>query len=215
MAYSLEAGDVIEVSFVGNAFGQRMLNIRHFVIDNVPIPNVATDVFDAGATAFQAPTKIVEAMLGLASADYTLESIVFQRVRPTRYAKYTVPIDQAGTHADDAVSANVAYEIALRTDKATARNLHANLGQVGRWQGGTVPATQTIGGVLTVPYKALMTTLGAALKEVYTAADDTVWMPVLFHRNITDPTKWTDQVTSTANNPFLRTQRTRTVGKGE
>lgn len=215
MAYPLEAGDIIEVSFDQVLFGQRVLNIRHYVCDNLPVDNSAHDMFDALLTALAAPTKVIESFLACASSQLSLEHVVFQRIKPSRYARYTRTVGTAGDYDEDCFTANTAYEVALRTDKATVRTGGVKKGQVGRWQGAGVPRTEISEGILSPAYQVKMNALGAALKEVLVDANAVEWTPVLFHRGKTLPADLTDVITDYVSNTKVRTQRTRTVGKGE
>lgn len=215
MSYSLEAGDIIEVTWFGVLFNQRILNIRHYVCDNLPADNNAETMFTALDTALAAPTKVTDAMLGLATTEYTLLSTVYQRIQPSRFAKFNILKNSPGTRDAPCKTPNVAAEIILRTDKTTARTAKTHLGQVGAWRQAGIDAASMTGGVLNDAYLTDMGTLGEALIEVVTDANDVVWTPVLYHRQIIDHTKWTDQLTSFHLNTLVRTQRTRTVGKGE
>ena len=158
MAYNLTVGDVIEVSFSGRLFGQRTLNIRHYSVTTLAGAHTAAERFDAWFNNMAAGGNLIDKIRNVTTNLWTLEQVIFQRIRPIRNARYPKVVNLNGIDASGCKEANVAAVITLRTDKATVENPQNPAGQVGAWHHPGVPLGTRIDGYPT-PRQRWLTTV--------------------------------------------------------
>lgn len=214
MPYNLGIGDIIQVSFQGRLYNQTTLNIRHYFVTTLgPTPDALVE-FDGMFTYLMTAGGVVDSMRRIASVDWTIQNVVFQRIRLTRNARYIKPVNLTGSDASAANTANVAASVTLQTDLSTERKAKRMTGYVGRFELAAVPSVQYNNGILLPAYVANLSELGRQLQHQIVSPTGSTFQSIIFHRNQpgtvaagTPITAWTAQAT-------VRTQRTRTVGKG-
>ena len=207
---ALAIGDVIEVSFRGTLFGQRILNILHYVVsvtgagqDNFQLEEIAQDM---ATSAISNP--IIPAWLASVGAEYTMDEVRAQRVYPTRTIYQRSLVDLAGTHADPCLTANIAVSI-------QKRGLVSGRTGNGRMQLGGIPRSGMVDGSIDVAgYGALVSSLRNALALNQTTSVTPVTIqPCIFNPLAAAPkyqliSSWLVQTT-------LRTMHRRTLLVGE
>lgn len=214
MAYNLAVGDIIQVTFEGALYNQTILNIRHLQMATLVGAGDAHTEFDGILTYFMTPGGLIDSFRAIISADYTLVNVVFQKIRPSRYAKYVKPVNLAGSDAGHANTANVAAVLTLQTDLATARAQKRNTGYIGAFHIPGVVSSQYIGGSLFPGYVTNMGLFGQQLIHNVVGATGSNYTPIIFHRNQPGTVAAATPITAFTPQPTVRTQRTRTVGKG-
>lgn len=214
MAYNLATGDLIEVSFRGLIFGQKTVNIRHYVVGDMAGDMSALNNFNSWMDKMEEADGLIIKLLLTLPTNYKLLDVVFQRIRPTRNARHVEPVNLDGGVDDPPVAANQAAHIILTTDFATQRLDPVGQGMVGGWQTVALPPGHAADGVLTDAAKTLYGNFAAKLVLELTNALGNKIQPVIFHRSQTGTAAFTPLVTWDIA-PQVRTQRTRNVGKGE
>lgn len=215
MAYDLAVGDVLEIGFEGLVFAQKTLNVRHYVVDTLSGTHTAKERFDAWFNAMINVAGVATKMQAAAASQWRLMYIRFQRIKPTRYALYKKLVNGAGTDAGGLKTANIAATITLKTDKATVERQQPARGQIGSWHQPAVATNSMIDGEITNAYGTTLDALGQALIDPLLNTFGDSATPVIFHRQGTNALTWYDVLTTFQTQNTVRTQRTRTVGKGE
>lgn len=214
MAYNLAIGDVIEVSFEQLLYGQRLLNIRHYVVTTISTPQFANLDFDGWETSITGVGGITDKMKALASVDWSITGVVFQRIRPTRNARYRIPENIVGSSPTQAKTPNVAATIYLTTDFATVHGGPFPRGQVSNWHQGGIPVDAYDGGVVLGALSTQLNQLGTQLALPLVNGNGNEMSPVVYHRKAPTIDESHDPIINHASNPYVRVMRRRTVGLG-
>ena len=179
---ALALNDVVQVSFRGTLYGQRMLNILHYVVG----------VVGSGSDVSQLDILVSNILTGGGSVDprtpflacigteYTLDTIRAQRVHPTRTIYMEAVDGGGGAYGSGTEVTNISASIEKRTQKA------GRMG-IGRIQIPGVPTLAMNNGELTNAYlTGPMEDLAAVLPQSLTTTGPVVtYVPCLF--NPTDP----------------------------
>jgi len=207
---ALAIDDILEISFRGTLFGQRILNILHYVV-NVTGAGNTIDQLDEIATDFGTngiSTPIIGAWSAAVTAAYNLDEIRVQRIYPTRTIYMRNLPDQGGTYAGTCPSANIAVSIQKR---GTVVGRTSN----GRVQIAGIPREGMQNGEIDVGgYGPLIGTLRDKLAaNQTTSVTPLTIIPCIFNPNAANPKyqiiqSWLVQLT-------LRTMHRRTLLVGE
>lgn len=201
--------DVVQVTWIGSCFQQRILLTHTFVIlgDYNAATSVTQDLNDILNNiriggAFDKTTSYLACL----PPQYALDAMRAQRIRAVRSSYVQQVVAAApGTWAGAATVANDSAAITLRTANA-GRNQRATK------HIGPVADNMSAAGLLVVAAAPPLTSLGNALIQAFApVGSGSVVTPVIFHRasntwDVTDRFILGDQ---------SRTQRRRTVGLGE
>jgi len=203
-------GMITAVSFVGDCNGQRILNTIHYRMTSA----WSQATISAYYTAFFNQIKptgafdICSTFLDILSQDYTLADMRIQVVYPVRFRSALFHIGAVGTVNDSCSAQNVAMSIEKFTELS-------GRSQVGRIHVGGLGSTAYNAGFVAGPTRikgALWTDkLFLPVFEDLGPGDN---RPVLYHPKANANPKYNDIVGFNVKDT-LRTQRTRTVGKGE
>jgi len=114
----MAVGDIVQVSFRGTLFDQRILNIFHYVV-NVAGTGTVVEQLSAFANGFIVDalgTNFQTEFLNCLAPSYTLDVVRTQRVYPTRSIYAQATADTPGTFATDTEVSNIAASILKRTE---------------------------------------------------------------------------------------------------
>jgi len=178
---AIEVGDVIQVSWVGDCFGQRVMMVRHYVCDVAADPLTTTVLGNLnallGELGIGGGEDITTDYLACLPPSYSLTYVQAQRINPERSAWVRDASDAGpGTHNDDTERSNVSCCITMQSDRG-GRDQHSNVLL------GPSPVTAAVNGEVSVAYKALMTALAEDLKLPTTpvAVGNGSYTPVIYH----------------------------------
>lgn len=207
---SLAVDDVVEVSFRGTLYGQRILTVLHYAVVTATAGSTI-DQLQTIAASLNASTGSqdpVGKMLALQSNDYTLDAIRTQVVSPQRSIYVQVANGNSGLVGDIAATPNIALSI-------TKRGFEGGRKSIGRLQLAGVPSINISQGKWDVV--GLAGALGdfvTALKNSFTPAGLAVTItPVIF--NPTAPAPHYQAIWSWTVNDEVRTMHRRTLFLGE
>lgn len=143
----LAINDVVQVSFRGTLFGQKMLTILHYSVNVVGTGTVESQLQELAnaLTIDNAGVNLVTDYLAAIGPSFSLDTIRCQRVDPTRSVYQVSTANLNGTFATDCTTANIAASLLKRTATPGRRGL-------GRVQLPGVPAAAYTGGNLTNAY---------------------------------------------------------------
>lgn len=209
---TLNANDIVEVSWRGELCGQTCLNITHYRLKTVVTPNL-TEAMDALHGKLTGVGSLQENIVAAAAPNYTLKEVVLQMIYPVRFARFPYTLDLPGLQTDDALTADLAAFIEFSTPFITQRKLKLKHGQNGGVHFAPVPAEFEEEGLLTAGYRdGALQDLGAKFTAELIIAGGNTWTPVLYHPNDTAP-RYTD-ITRFNVKQEVRVMRRRTVGRG-
>jgi len=200
--------DKLLISFRGTVYGQRIINTFAYNLSGVAPFTSWTDLITSLNTALIGAGRLRQKFLACSITSYTLDTIRYQVLFPTRYVAVDFPqVAQIGTLGSDAFTANTAVTITRRGQTANRQNI-SSLHIVGA--NDSALADQ---GVLKAAYKTPLGVLGLELLTAYLLdAGATQLDPIIFHR--TSPSLVTG-ITQTLTQDTLRVMRRRTVRVGE
>lgn len=149
------------------------------------------------------------------STTATLNSVAFQMIYPTRYKSKIETFTTTGTVAGDASAQNVQASITKRGDIANRHN-------VGGLRIGGLSPTSYASGLITGGQETLLEGLiDFLVDDIQNGAGDVVFSPAIANKEkvvVGGKDKWvlfgSTIITSWAVEPQLRTQRSRTKGRG-
>lgn len=207
-------GQILQVAWRGRLYGQRVLNVQHLkVIDVGTVVADQSEVTQELADQFAAEWDdggLLNGWRDMVLEDFTMEDCQVQWLTPTRLAYVRSAVGRTGEKAAVTTwTANVAASITLRGDRAGRQF-------VGRQQVAGISPLDLDAGVIDPAVVAVLR--GAffdwlADSHVWNAAGGTMTMTgIILRRNV--PAE-SDGVQTVIGQPEARTQRTRTVGKGE
>lgn len=201
--------DIVQLSWRGRIFGQRILMVRNYLIvgDYNVATSIAQDLDDikqqlAPAGAFDATT----AYLACLPPEYKLEELRAQRLKAVRSAmRSTVFVAAPGTNANSATVPSDSAAITFRTDLA-------GRSQISTVKVGPLPDAASAAGFLTAPQLALHSTLATKLLTQFTpAGSGSVVAPVVVGKSLSSPSILTTAIPELTSRVITR----RTVGRGE
>lgn len=203
-------GDIVQVSFRGRCFGQRILLVRHYkLFGDAPVgQSTRTDLQNINtAVAAAGVNDIMTPYLACLPPQYTLESIRSQRIRNLRTAYEDLGTPGAvGTNVNNATVACDSAGIILRT-------FEAGRGERGTAKIGPAPDGASAAGLITAAYQALLSALGSKLVTAFVPVGwgGTLVTPVLFQVSTN-----TSRILQTFLIPTdSRVMNRRVVGRGE
>lgn len=201
-------GDMCQVSFRGQCFGQRIILVSTYRCRTAPdasqtlqsvLADILTSVQVGGNRDIQTP------YLACLPAEYTLDSVRAQWIAPTRSAYRDNVVGAPGTHESAATVANDSAALTLRTD-------NSGRDQVATHHIGPAPDAVSANGLIVLGYRLLVQTLGVAMiADIPPALSTGVFEPVIRHRS--DGSY--DNLSGIRVGLQSRVQRRRTVGIGE
>jgi hypothetical protein len=175
---ALSLNDVIQVSYRGSLFGQRILNIFHYVVavagagtDFDQLDNLSSNIaLGAGSTDMKS------IFLAALAPEYTLEQIRVQRVYPTRSIYAYTTDGTSGTYATGCETSNVSVSLEKRT-------LRAGRMGIGRTQLAGIPTAAMNNGEVTAGYMTteLIGLATAMLWTITTTGPVVTYAPCLFN----------------------------------
>lgn len=204
MAWVLQGGSIVEVSIVGELFGQRTLSVFHYkytsgvnLADGKPVMDLLAAILnDAG--------ELVDEYANVVSNSLLIRQLVIQKIHPApRIRRYVyTPAFGIGQVQSPAMTPNVAVAITKTADEATRHGvgtLHLPAVPFAAYDDGEIAAAS-------IPaYDNLLSVLKSPL-------DTGLWVPVLFNK--ANPAA-SLEITETTLQTTLRTMRRRTVGVGQ
>lgn len=208
---ALALHDIVEVSFRGTLFGQRILNILHYVVNVTASGTTEAQLLRLAQDLVQGtgnPAGLETHWLDCFGVEYTLDEIRAQRVYPDRTIYQKFAANDVGTHASPMVSSNQATSLEKRT-------LTVGRKGIGRIQVVGPPQGEFANGVVGAVYLAgPIATLITDLKSSYTTSVGPVtYVPCLYN-----PTGAPDKYSvlfDIVPQDTLRTMHRRTVRLGE
>lgn len=203
MAYVINAGAHVLITFRGTLFNQLVMNTFHYRLTGTVIADGAA-ALNTLLTASIALDNMYNAWLN-AIGDEVLNCVrEGQWIDPFRYRKQTfAPAAQQGT-AGTTSTPNTACVLTLASDEATRHG-------IGNKHLPGLPDSAMVGGTLGATQLGLMDALGTLAKATITQGANT-FVPVIYNR--ANPPASFD-VKQQFSNPFVRVQRRRTVGLGK
>jgi hypothetical protein len=204
-------GDIIELTFWGRCFGQRILLTHHYRWEGTSNPAIPTStsltellalVKDGGTSDIVSYYKSV---LGL---PYTYEFTRAQVIDPVRSA-YVSDNADAGPALNPGTT-----NVGNQTLVLTFRTEGAGKKQRGNKHIGPIPVTGFTNGMIANAFVPLMDDLGSQmLKRITSATPPGEYAPIIYHGKNDNPgyTAITNYIIQTT----ARVQRRRTVGLGE
>jgi len=203
----LNTGDILQISFVGTLFSQRVLNVLHYrVTADSTSPSYVTA---AGAVGFQMQSGVVTpglAMLAAQGPEYNLDYIRVQKVNGTRLRYVDYAVNLPGTVAGNCTAPNIAATITKKTENGTRHG-------IGSLHLPGIPSNGYANGVLDATYKLLVDAISARLINPFTVQlETTQCQPILWSKSI-DPVY--HPLTNTVVQNTIRVMRRRTVGVGK
>lgn len=205
----LLANDKVQVTFIGQAFGQVIEMVRNFVMlsdapagssVNQDLQDIASAVTVGGVNDLETP------YLAMLSATYLLTFVKAQKILPIRSAYTGISFvgGTPGTNAGATTKTNCSAPITLRTALAGRK-------QRGTVHIGPIPDPASAAGILTPAYQALMQAL--AVKLILSFSPPTfvgaLVSPIALHKDGTFDLYQGSRLGNTS-----RVQRRRTVGVG-
>lgn len=199
-------GSILQASIESLVNGQRLLNVLHYKVEAESTEADVKDEQENFATQLNAVGGIVPKMQAAMSIEATISQVVVQFIRPERFARSTLEIDDTGTIASDCNAQNVAAVI-------TKRTAFAGRWAVGAFHLGGVPVNGYVAGNLEPAYKAFVLALAEQLLEpIVIPIVGGTYVPVLVHP--IGEHGGSTELAETEVQDTLRVMRRRTVGLG-
>lgn len=201
--------DIVQLSWRGTIFGQRVLMVRNFLVlgDYNAATTVAQDLDDIKANVAPAGAfDITTSYLACLPAQYTLNELRAQRLKAVRSAiRSTTFAFTIGTNANPATVPSDSGAITFRTALAGRT-------QVGVVKIGPLPDAASANGFLTNAQLALHSALATKLLTNFApAGSGSVIVPVVVGKSLLNPSALTSAVPEVTSRVITR----RTVGRGE
>lgn len=205
MPYNIGAGAIIEVTMAGKLFAQQCLNVRHYRVRSVGTDPDGVVNMDAFASAFTAGGGVDEGMAAVQSISVEGRQVFAQWIYPARYRRKEYdPFQTEGDRGTLCETANISFSIQLAAEEADRHG-------VGRVSCYGVAVDDCVGGAPSTPITALLDTLGVRLVQPIVIGIGTIFDPVIYQR--AQPA-FSYIVRSAGTMRQIRTQRTRTLGRG-
>lgn len=202
MAYAIETGFVLQLTFVGDLFGQQVMTTFHYrYVGAIQADGAAYAYTVAASTAGLG--KLYDDWKSAVSVDVQNVVVWSQWIYPVRYRKVIyVPAAQTGA-LTAAATANVAGVITGYADEANRRGV-SNKHLPG------VPVAEMAVGELSLAYKGNLGDLGDEMTRNIVIGADAL-RPVIYHR-AAPPDSYV--ITGYGVNPYVRVERRRTLRLG-
>ncbi len=208
------SSDILELKVNGSLFGQKMINVFHYRLVNLPTD---PDYFNT-LTAFlsgMSTASFKSTFLACCPSDYTLVNMTAQRVSPERdvYEIQYFLVPGTGAAANPAQDANAV--ITKQTDHVGQHvaGVITNKGGTGSVHMPGIPSTAGAAGLITAGYSTTLDVFGAAMIAPYSPISGGDWQPCIWHRKDTPQPSSHDLRTFTTQQE-IRIMRRRTVGQG-
>lgn len=207
---NVAAGDLFQVSIVGNVFGERVIMTRTWqVLDAPSVPTTINEYADEIHAEYTKSGGILDQYEAVLSASWVGEYIRYQCVAPIRYAMYDKVLTGSEGLRGEVNATTLAAAVTLRTEKS-GRDQIANM------HIGPIADVDLVGGVVKPELVNLLQTLGeslvTAMEEI---GPDSVLIPVIWHTKVPGPTISVDELSTALAQTSARTMRRRVVGRGE
>lgn len=201
---------IIELSFRGTLFNQRLLNVRHYEVSvEGTIPGITASLealmneIDNGG-----PNDMVTPYLNCCGPEFVLDELRLQVVKAVRSRPVSRAVGAAGTFGSVVTAPNVSGVITLYTNLATRR------GQGALHMPGLAVEAYA-GGDLTAPYQVNLQAFATAVTQTISpAVGGGTYVPVIYHRDLTGALAG-DAIINFTIQDTLRVMRRRTVGVGK
>lgn len=208
---ALAVNDVVQVTFVGSLFDQRILNVMHYAVTiaagTTSVEGQLALIADAFAASLGGP-DIKDKLLDATCPEYTLLRVRAQRVSPTRSVYRETLVGDIGLLTDTCTASNIAASITKRSNTPGRRG-------IGRWQLAGMGQSEYASGTLTPTYKTtFLTPLANQFVVTYIDPTDGFNMvPCIYNPTGTSP--FFSRVTAASVQDEVRTMHRRTVRLGE
>jgi hypothetical protein len=212
------ANSLIEVRMLYTVNLQKCMNVFHYVVSGVTTGFTVPELTEEFATTNVGPANGTwdTEFSRVLSTDAEITAVDVQLVYPERWRAFRIVTNREGIRDGTCNAQNLQASITKLGERANRAN------QGGMRVGG-VPEPDYIGGLITAPYKTVLETLVLRLADFrsdgVTAA---TYIPAIANKEPipgTNPVKFRYKGGTVIEQWFvereLRTQRTRTVGRGE
>lgn len=204
------AGMITAVTFLGRANEQRIMNTVHYRMTS-GFTNSTIALYSQEMFNLIKPLglwDVTSAYLAVHAGDWTLEQIRVQVIYPLRYRAFVGEINASGTRPGTADAQNAGMTITKIVEEA-------GRSKVGSIHLGGVATNDFSQGRFVPLFLPLVTVLRTKLMQVvFEDSGPGVNTPVLYHPGSNVIPKF-DILTALVAQTTVRTQRTRTIGKGE
>lgn len=202
MAYPIAIGGVVELSFVGDFNGQRLLNIMHYRYAG------GSTITDGAAALVSflsfANTTYTTAYTNCVGSDYAMLAYRGQWIFPSRYRPIVLNLSGVSGSGGVSNTANIGSSVTRFADSATRSGL-------GTWHIPCLPANRFANGALLSTQITPLTTLAALMDNQLTTGLSNNFDPIIYHR--ANPSA-SFPITGAYPQTTVRTSRRRTVGVG-
>lgn len=201
-------GDLIQVSWRGVAFGQRIMLVRNYRVTGSgglaqPTSQTLGQIIDAIQVG--GDVDITAPYLACLPVQYSLQTIRVQVIKPIRSAMAERSYALAGTNANAATTANIQAAITFRTANG-GRN------QVSTIKVGPVSTLNALNGLITNGFAGTLSGLATAMMQTISVDPPGITItPIIWHA----PGDTYDAIVSSIIQPQARVMVRRTVGRGE
>lgn len=205
-----QPGMITALYFVGRCNDQRVLNTVHYRMDVVWTSGTIDQYYNDFNNEIKVlgVQDITTAFLNCLSPSYTLERRRLQVIYPVRFRGKDFSVSANGTRGTGTPCQNVAAVLHKQTELA-------GRSKQGSVRLGGIDVADVSGGYLVGGIFPLLTTLRARLQaSVIQTGSTGLNTPVLYHPGANANPKY-DYMTNMVTQETIRTQRSRTVGKGE
>lgn len=206
----LALNDVIQVTYRGTLFGQRILNILHY---SVSVVGTGTEydqlsIFTSNLVTGGGSVDLTLPFLACMAPEYFLEEIRAQRVYPTRTVFAFTLAGAFGQYATGTETTNIAASIEKRT-------LTAGRMGIGRIQLAGIPTAAMNNGEVSAAYKGteMLNLANTMIQSITTTGPVVTFVPCLY--NPTAPVNKFSPLFSCIPMDTLRTMHRRTLRVGE
>lgn len=207
MPLTIAINDLVRVNFIGQCFGQKIVLTHAY---RKSAGNTALDFLtELGALVDELKVgggvDLLTPYLACLPDDYQMVQIDAQKIKTTRYIKYSSPTVVNGTHISPATVANDSACITLKGELASRRSISNK-------HIGPVPDAVSNSGLLQAAYRTKLATLAEKMLVDMTVAGVNVYKPCII--NGPNAIGYTE-VEFYSIGLQSRVQRRRTVGLGE
>lgn len=209
---NIQLNDIVQVSFRGLCFAQRILLVRNYRVSKLPTATTTVNDFSFDiANAFAVGgnlTAMTARYLACLSSAYAMRVIRAQVIKPNRYRSVEVAREAPGT-SGPANTANICAVITLNSERAGRDQIsNVHIGPIGTADSLAGDIAAGAKGNLSEFADDLRTTLslGANLGEI---------TPIIYHARVPGPVIAYDDIIDAVVQDTTRTMRRRTLGRGE
>ena len=203
---------LLQVQIRSRVNTQRLLNVLHW--RNVTQSSVATisseydEIWSMINGSGVGQLNLVALLRPCLSTDVTIDEVRLQFVRPIRYVHKPFTVALSGTFAAACPVQNIQATIVKSGERAGKHYRGAvRLGGLG--------SSAYSGGLLTVGFRTTMANFASTIKAPFSTAGNATWHARIFNRITQTWQNDSAEFTESLVKEEVRTQRTRTVGRGE